>query len=82
MADESQGVVISLRQIYEELKTVHQEVTEMRSEFRGEVEDVADHEVRIRTLEKKVWVASGASAIGSAAITAVIIQGINTMMGV
>jgi len=73
MADEPQGVVVSLSQIYTELRSVHREVTEMRAE----VKSVADHENRIRQLEKKIWVACGASS----AIAASIVQGINTVMG-
>lgn len=67
------GVVITMDRIYTELRAVHDEVRDMR----GEVKDIADHENRLRALERKVWVASGVAA----GLAGGIVQAINSIMG-
>jgi len=60
------GVVISFAQMYEAIQAVSTEVTkqggtlkEINTKLDNLVTDTEDHESRIRTLEKKVWGASG-----------------------
>ncbi len=48
MADDGQVVVITLRDIYDKLTVVDQSVQDMKAP----VETVADHETRIRGLER------------------------------
>lgn len=69
----SDGVVITMDSIYAELRAVHDEVRDMR----GEVKDIADHESRLRSLERKVWIAAGVSA----GLSGGIVQAINSLMG-
>ena len=57
--------VITLREVYDLVLEVRSEVTLLKStELKS---DVADHETRIRALERWIWRASGiAAAIGAA----------------
>ncbi|WP_116042234.1 hypothetical protein [Amycolatopsis palatopharyngis] len=65
--------VVTMDQIYGELRSLHDEVRDMRSE----VKDIADHENRLRSLERKVWLAAGIAAAASGGI----VQAFNTAMG-
>lgn len=67
------GVLITVDRIYSELQAVHGEVRDMR----GEVKDIADHENRLRSLERKVWIAAGVAA----GLTGGIVQAINSLTG-
>lgn len=67
------GVVITMDRIYTELQAVHDEVKDMR----GEVKDIADHENRLRSLERKLWAVAGVSA----GLTGGIVQAINSLTG-
>lgn len=59
-------VVITTRELYDELRAVHDEVKSIGEK----VADIADHETRIRSLERKVWAALGGGAVlGGAAGT-------------
>lgn len=73
MPEPMPGVVVSMDQIYAELQAVHGEVRDMRNE----VKDIADHENRLRSLERKVWLAAGAAA----ALSGGIVQAFNTVSG-
>jgi short-subunit dehydrogenase involved in D-alanine esterification of teichoic acids len=66
------GVVITIDRVYTELRAVHDEVRDMR----GEVKDIADHEHRLRLLERKVWIAAGVSA----GLAGGLVQVINSLM--
>ncbi|MEV0698223.1 hypothetical protein AB0I53_09925 [Saccharopolyspora sp. NPDC050389] len=66
------GVTITLSQMYGEMQAMHGEVREMRTELRAGLATVSDHETRLRTLERKVWAAAGASGILGAIITALL----------
>ncbi|QFU87889.1 hypothetical protein [Amycolatopsis sp. YIM 10] len=72
MAD-THGVVVTMNEIYAELQAVHDEVRDMRSD----VKSIADHESRIRSLERKIWIAAGIAAAGSGAI----VQSLNAVLG-
>lgn len=53
MADEPLGpIVITARDVYNELREVHVKVDELRHENGGQVERIGDHEVRLRALER------------------------------
>jgi hypothetical protein len=45
------GVVITVSQMYAELRSVHEIVTKLHEQFAGVPTQVNDHEVRLRTLE-------------------------------
>ena len=59
-------VKVSLDLIYTELMTVKADVAEMKSASTAAT--VADHEGRLRTLEKWVWGAAGIAAVGGAGL--------------
>lgn len=61
--DNEAGVVITLAQIYSEMQQMHTEVRDMRSDLKAAVSDTADHEMRLRALERRVWFASGIAAV-------------------
>jgi hypothetical protein len=48
-------VTIGAREIYDELKTVGVKVDHVSSQVDGVVADVADHENRLRVLERSRW---------------------------
>ncbi|GHG97539.1 hypothetical protein ACFORH_42945 [Amycolatopsis roodepoortensis] len=52
-------VVITTRELYDEMRAVHDEVKSIGEK----VADIADHEARIRSLERKVWVALGGGSV-------------------
>jgi hypothetical protein len=57
------GIYITTTQMYQELRQVHDEVKGIRSDLRTLMEDRADHEARIRALERRVWTASGMATV-------------------
>lgn len=57
------GIYITASQMYQELRQVHDEVKGIRSDLRTLMEDRADHEARLRALERRVWTASGAATV-------------------
>ncbi|NIH81681.1 hypothetical protein [Amycolatopsis viridis] len=71
-------VVITTKEMYDEVRATHDAVKEIRGEMKTLREEVkaqsADHETRIRALERRVWVATGGGgalgAIAGALITA------------
>lgn len=66
-------VTITMDQIFAELREVHTEVRDMRSDVR----DIADHESRIRSLERKVWVAATVAATMAGSV----VQAFNSLTG-
>ncbi|MCO1575038.1 hypothetical protein M8C13_04595 [Crossiella sp. SN42] len=73
------GVVIPLSEVYREVREMHNETKEVRSELgalrtelRAELRPVNDHESRIRSLERKVWIASGLAAGAGAGLTKIL----------
>ncbi|MGI8308131.1 hypothetical protein [Saccharopolyspora hattusasensis] len=72
MTPADNGVTITLSQMYGEMQAMHGEVREMRTELRAGLATVSDHETRLRTLERKVWAAAGASGVLGAIITALL----------
>lgn len=67
MIDPLVGVQIGAREIYDELKTVGVKVDHVSSQLDGVVADVADHEARIRTLERGRWPLPSIAAVFGAA---------------
>lgn len=65
---QSAGVIITMDQIYNELQAVHSKVNDIGND----VKDIADHETRIRALERKVWIAAGTASGFTGAIVAFI----------
>lgn len=55
MIDPLGPVTIGAREIYDELKTVGVKVDHVSSQLDGVVADVADHETRLRALERSRW---------------------------
>ncbi|GAA1147837.1 hypothetical protein GCM10009651_35710 [Microbacterium natoriense] len=68
--DSAPYVKVSLDLIYTELMAVKADVAEMKAASTAAI--VADHEGRIRTLEKWVWGASGIAAVGGAGLSQLI----------
>lgn len=66
------SVIVTPTDLFTEVRATHHAVTEMRGEIREIARVVPDHESRIRTLEKKVWWASGTAAGAAAAISQLI----------
>ena len=61
-------VKITLHDIYGALLGVQADVAEIK----GQSQSVADHETRIRSLEKWVWGAAGLGTVGGAALGQII----------
>jgi hypothetical protein len=53
------SAVVTPSEMYAEIKATHDAVTLMRSELRL----ITDHETRIRSLERRMWIAAGAATI-------------------
>ncbi|MEU8270821.1 hypothetical protein AB0B89_27145 [Sphaerisporangium sp. NPDC049002] len=53
--DQLGPVSIGAREIYDELKTVGVKVDHVSSQLDGVVADVADHETRLRAIERNRW---------------------------
>lgn len=53
------SAIVTASEMFAEIRATHTAVTEMRSELR----QITDHETRIRGLERRMWIASGAAAI-------------------
>jgi hypothetical protein len=59
--------------IYETLMELKTQVAILNDRIPSEIEktdrEIADHEIRIRKLEKHMWVVAGASAAGASALS-------------
>jgi hypothetical protein len=65
MNDPQSHAVITLREVYDV-------VVQLKEELNGVPRITADHEERIRDLERKVWSFSGLAAIAGAALAQLI----------
>lgn len=79
MADDQNEVRITIREVWAVQQEQSKVLTEMASNLKRFLDShdrldvrVTDHEGRIRTLEQKVWAASGAAALMGALIGTVI----------
>lgn len=59
---------ITLREVYDLMVEVRDDVTSLKAVMTDTKTDVADHESRIRILEKLVWKVAGAATILGAVI--------------
>ena len=76
------GVQIGAREIYDELKTVGVKVDHVSSQLDGVVADVADHETRLRALERSRWpLPSLAAVISLVSVVLAVISFIATRGG-
>lgn len=66
-------VVITTKELYDEVRATHDEVKAMRVE----VAKINDHETRLRSLERKVWGAAGAAAVLGGGL----VQGLHAIIG-
>lgn len=73
------GVQIGAREIYDELKTVGVKVDHVSSQLDGVVQDVADHETRLRVLERSRWPLPSLAAL--VALASLILTIISFMQG-
>jgi hypothetical protein len=63
----TQAVVqITLGQVYTEVREMRREVQDLSSAVHGAIAVGADHETRIRTLERRMWMAIGMGTVASA----------------
>ena len=60
---------ISLKEVYEVLVEVRDDVTSIKKELENTTKDVDDHEARIRQMEKAQWRWAGAAAAVGAVIS-------------
>lgn len=70
------GVYISSAQMYQELRSLSDGLTRVETKLDGIGQgltdlgkDVADHETRLRTLERMQWTAAGVAACAGAGIS-------------
>jgi hypothetical protein len=73
------GVQIGAREIYDELKTVGVKVDHVSSQLDGVVADVADHENRLRSLERNRWPLPSLAAV--VAVASLVLTLISFMRG-
>lgn len=64
---EPAGVVVTMAQIYTELRSLNDEVRKLSATMSPAVQQTADHENRIRDLERRVWTTT-ALAIGGGGV--------------
>lgn len=57
------GAVVSLSEIYQDIKAMRTDVTQLLIRTESNVGVSSDHESRIRSLEKRVWVAAGSVGV-------------------
>lgn len=69
------GVYISSAQMYQEMRSLHDVVTRVETKLDAFTttaanlgQDIADHESRLRVLEKTVWRAAGMATIVGAGV--------------
>lgn len=72
-------VTIGAREIYDELKTVGVKVDHVSSQLDGVVADVADHENRLRSLERNRWPLPSLAAV--VAVASLVLTLISFMRG-
>lgn len=77
MAAESEnGVRVTQAVIYETLMELKTQVAILNDRIPSEIEktdrEIADHEARIRKLERSMWLVAGASAAGAGVITSAV----------
>ena len=65
---------ITLKEVYDILVDVRNDVTSIKSELKNTSEDVKDHESRLRSLEKWIWAAAGTGVVGGAGLAQVLQQ--------
>jgi hypothetical protein len=72
-ADSENGVRVTQQVIYETLMQLKTEVAILNDKIPSEIEktdrEIADHEIRIRKLEKHMWLVAGASATLASALS-------------
>lgn len=72
-AESEQGVRVTQAVIYETLMELKTQVAILNDKIPHEIEktdkEIADHEARIRRLERQVWIASGAAAVTASTLT-------------
>lgn len=66
MANEDVGVTITLKEIYDELRTLVLAVSPLPAKIAEHAVQIEKQDIRISGIEKKIWMAAGAaSVIGS-----------------
>lgn len=69
---------ITLKEVYDVVVEVRQDVTAIKEKLDATQVDVRDHETRLRSLEKLVWGAAGIGAVGGAGLAQVFTALLNT----
>lgn len=67
-------VRVTLEQIYVSVLEVKELFAQVGPDVKQQGEEIDDHEVRLRALEKMVWRATGVSAILSALLTGLVLE--------
>ncbi|WP_433224462.1 hypothetical protein [Microtetraspora malaysiensis] len=73
---EPNGVVVSFKDMYDDLRALVSEMQTLTTELRESRNTSADHETRIRKLERVMWLAAGAASVVGGGVGAVIKQAI------
>lgn len=67
-----QGIAFTItgKEIWESLEEIKKSVSGIQTELKGVPDQLKDHEIRLRLLEKRLWVASGFALAGGGALGA------------
>lgn len=65
-------VVITAKEVYDQLSSLDRKVDTLNERFSTVKDDSADHETRIRALEKRVWFAAGGGTVLGAVAGAIV----------
>lgn len=60
--------VITLRDLHDDIKAIRNDLTTVITQLSATTVTTADHETRIRALERRVWTAAGVAAVFSALV--------------
>jgi hypothetical protein len=71
------SVVITPTQMYEEIRSTHQIAQEIKAGLNPIAQQVADHETRLRSVERRMWLAAGAAAVAGAGL----VEGLGRLLG-
>ena len=72
------SVIVTPAQMFAEMREMHDEVKALKNVLDPALTDirtdVKDHELRLRSVEKRIWMASGVAALVSSGAVAIILE--------
>lgn len=66
------GAEVTIREIYDKVQEISTKMDVLATRFHAGEQKTEDHESRIRALERRVWVATGSSAMLAGGVVHVI----------